>query len=68
LSVSPPGHCPPRWSTDCPATDIRALYDRAGFRHVGDTEVVFIARAGGRVLGFVEIDTAVPAPDAMPAR
>jgi GNAT superfamily N-acetyltransferase len=71
---------------------IRALYERAGFRHTGDTEVIliarvadlpaagprpgvtaertpgecgtrFTARAGGKTLGFVEIDTALARPE-----
>jgi GNAT superfamily N-acetyltransferase len=71
---------------------IRAVYERAGFRHVGDTEVIliarvadlpahgprpgvtvertlgecgtrFTARADGKALGFVEIDTALARPE-----
>ncbi|MEU0191155.1 N-acetyltransferase [Streptomyces afghaniensis] len=75
---------------------VRAVYARAGFRHVGDTEVILIARVAdlpepeprpgitlertlgecgtrftaradtralGRVLGFVEIDTALARPE-----
>ncbi|MFF9118050.1 N-acetyltransferase [Streptomyces massasporeus] len=71
---------------------IRALYERAGFRHTGDTEVIllarvadlpaaeprpgvtaertpgecgtrFTARAAGRTLGHVEIDTALARPE-----
>ncbi|MFG3719377.1 N-acetyltransferase [Streptomyces massasporeus] len=71
---------------------IRALYDRAGFRHTGDTEVIllarvadlpaaeprpdvtaertpgecgtrFTARAEGRTLGHIEIDTALARPE-----
>ncbi|MET9394075.1 N-acetyltransferase [Streptomyces sp. NPDC006624] len=71
---------------------VRAVYERAGFRHVGDTEVVllarvadlpaapalpgvtavrtlgecgtrFTARADGRALGFVEVDTALARPE-----
>ncbi|MEU3890349.1 N-acetyltransferase [Streptomyces sp. NPDC029041] len=71
---------------------IRALYERAGFRHTGDTEVIliarvadlpaaeprpgvaaertpgecgtrFTARAMGKSLGFIEIDTALARPE-----
>ncbi|MGW6544382.1 N-acetyltransferase [Streptomyces massasporeus] len=71
---------------------IRALYERAGFRHTGDTEVIllarvadlpaaehrpgvtaertlgecgtrFTARAEGRTLGHIEIDTALARPE-----
>lgn len=71
---------------------IRAVYERAGFRHTGDTEVILIARvadlplheprpgvtvdrtpgecgtrftayAGGRALGFIEVDTALSRPE-----
>ncbi|KOX04431.1 hypothetical protein ADK65_04665 [Streptomyces sp. NRRL B-1140] len=71
---------------------IRALYERAGFRHTGDTEVILIARvadlpaaeprpgvtaertpgecgtrltarAEGKSLGFIEIDTAPARPE-----
>ncbi|MFI5673757.1 GNAT family N-acetyltransferase [Streptomyces cellulosae] len=71
---------------------IRAAFERAGFRHVGDTEVILIARvpdlppaearpgitvqrtlgecgtrltayAGGRALGFVEVDTSLARPE-----
>ncbi|GHH10659.1 hypothetical protein GCM10018780_47440 [Streptomyces lanatus] len=72
---------------------IRALYDRAGFRHVGGTETILIAHvadlppsgprpgvtvdrtlgecgtrftahaADGRLLGFIEVDTALSRPE-----
>ncbi|PIM67071.1 N-acetyltransferase [Streptomyces sp. JV178] len=71
---------------------VRAVYERAGFRHVGDTEVVLIARVGdlpsaeprrgitvdrtlgecgtrltaraaGRAIGFIEVDTALFRPE-----
>ncbi|MEU9573529.1 N-acetyltransferase [Streptomyces massasporeus] len=71
---------------------VRALYERAGFRHTGDTEVIllarvadlpaaeprpgvtaertpgecgtrFTARAAGRTIGHIEIDTALARPE-----
>jgi GNAT superfamily N-acetyltransferase len=71
---------------------LRAVYERAGFRHVGDTEVILVAtladlpgdrlppdvtvdrtlgecgtrltaRADGRALGFIEVDTALERPE-----
>ncbi|MEU9954435.1 N-acetyltransferase [Streptomyces sp. NPDC050982] len=75
-----------------PWPHIRAAYERAGFRHTGDTEVIliadvadlpsftplpgvsvdrtlgecgtrFTAHADGRVLGFIEVDTALDRPE-----
>lgn len=71
---------------------VRAVYERAGFRHVGDTEVILVARvadlpadrlapgvtaertlgecgtritarADGRALGFIEVDTTLERPE-----
>ncbi|WP_151477954.1 N-acetyltransferase [Streptomyces albicerus] len=75
-----------------PWPHIRSAYERAGFRHTGDTEVIliadvadlpsprtlpgvcadrtlgecgtrFTARADGRALGFIEVDTALDRPE-----
>ncbi|WP_341868281.1 hypothetical protein [Streptomyces africanus] len=94
VSATPTARCLPPLVHGLPRNwpHIRAVYERAGFQHTGDTEVIllarvadlpepeprpgvtvertlgecgtrFTARAGTRILGFVEIDTALARPE-----